>query len=191
MRTREEQETINKACKYHPVTKEELKKLVSNGNTLLRNIDTSKITDMSELFAESNRKSFSGIENWDVSKVTNMRALFAFCSSFNQDLSNWDVSEVEDLSCMFNGCKKFNQDLNSWKFQNLKYFENMFLESAQTLNNVVHSFSESQLLPLGLKLKCKEHFKLFIKRNRVSIFCLLFFLLILFIDLMTGNLPEF
>ncbi len=53
MRTREEQETINKACKYHPVTKEELKKLVSNGNTLLRNIDTSKITDMSELFQES------------------------------------------------------------------------------------------------------------------------------------------
>lgn len=162
----------------------------SKFNQYINDWNTSNVTDMSFVFFNSfcfNQP----LNSWNVSKVWNMRSMFNGCSSFNQPLNNWDVSEVEDLSCMFNGCKKFNQDLNSWKFKNPKYFENMFLESAQTLNNVVHSFSESQLLQLGLKLKCKEHFKLFIKRNRVSIFCLLFFLLILFIDLMTGNLPEF
>ena len=77
MRTKEEQEAINKACKYHPETREELKKLVHNLDVNLGDIDTSEITNMQYLFFCSEREDFSGIEKWDISKsktATNLDA---------------------------------------------------------------------------------------------------------------------
>ena len=54
--------------KFQPKTKEELKELVDNLEINLGDIDTSLITDMSDLFNSTDRKDFSGIEAWDVSK---------------------------------------------------------------------------------------------------------------------------
>ena len=42
--------------KYTPKYKEKLKKLIKNKKIYLGDIDTRKITDMSKLFFESNRK---------------------------------------------------------------------------------------------------------------------------------------
>ena len=102
---------INKNSKmtnnYHPKTKDELKNIIkqkikSEGNECdLNDIDTSNITDMSNLFAYSH---FNGdISKWDVSNVTNMKNMFA-CSKFNNDISNWDVSNVKFNSGMFDNC---------------------------------------------------------------------------------------
>ena len=66
----------SKEYKFHPQSKEELKALVKNLDVNLAEIDTSKITDMSYLFALSNRKDFSGIETWNTSKVESMRSMF-------------------------------------------------------------------------------------------------------------------
>ena len=128
MRTREEQEAINKACIYHPKTKEELQKLVDDPKVDLRKIDTSKITDMSCLisFAQSSRTDFNGIENWDTSHVTDMSGMFYCCDRFNQDISSWDVSSVKDMSHMFWGCKQFNQYIGSWDVGNVKEMQDMF-----------------------------------------------------------------
>ena len=93
---------INKNSKivynYHPKTKDELKDIIkqrieSEGNECnLNDIDTSNITDMSNLFEDSE---FNGnISNWNVSNVTNMSGMFNG-SVFNQDISNWDVSNVK------------------------------------------------------------------------------------------------
>ena len=103
---------INKDIKsyiYHPKTKNELKELVDKLiyergiEADLNDIDTSEITDMSYVFANSN---FNGdISNWDVSKVKDIGGLFEK-SSFtgeNGDISNWDVSNVKDMFLMFNG----------------------------------------------------------------------------------------
>ena len=49
-------------CKYQPKTKDELKQLCKDESVYLGDIDTSLITDMSELFAHSKRQDFSGIE---------------------------------------------------------------------------------------------------------------------------------
>ena len=98
----------NNNYKYFPKTKEELKDIIVNrikaeGNKVdLNDIDVSEITDMSELFRETN---FNGdISKWDVSNVTNMRAMFYGCESFNQDISNWDVSNVVDSDNMLYNC---------------------------------------------------------------------------------------
>ncbi|TEY03879.1 BspA family leucine-rich repeat surface protein, partial [Campylobacter sp. US12a] len=48
--------------KYFPETKEELKTLIKDESIYLGDIDTSNITDMSYLFANSDRTDFSGIE---------------------------------------------------------------------------------------------------------------------------------
>ena len=128
---------INKDIKsynYHPKTRSELKELVyklidERGNDAnLNDIDTSEITDMTELFAKS---SFNGdISNWDVSNVKNMTWMF-YDSDFTGetgDISNWDVSNVEKMYCMFMK-SNFNGDISNWDVNNVKNMTWMFENS--------------------------------------------------------------
>ena len=126
MRTKEEQEAINKACKFHPTTKAELQELVDDPKVYLGDIDTSQITDMSDLFAFSNRTDFSGIEKWNTSNVTDMGNMFEECTNFNQPLNNWDVSNVTSMRDMFANCVDFNQDISSWDVANVTDMSGMF-----------------------------------------------------------------
>ena len=89
---------------YHPKTRDELRQLVyklmeeRGDDANLNDIDTSEITDMSELFYLS--KFNVDISNWNVSNVKNMGGMF-YKSKFNGDLSNWDVSNVKNMKDMF------------------------------------------------------------------------------------------
>ena len=62
----------------------------------------------------------------DTSKITNMSNLFMNCE-YDIDVSNWDVSNVTTTFCMFVGCKKFNSDLSNWDVSNVKNMNNMFI----------------------------------------------------------------
>ena len=111
---------------YQPTSKESLLGLLSNPEIKLEEIDTSKITDMSYLFANSKRTDFSGIEKWNTSNVTDMDFLFGNCENFNQDISNWDVGKVTNMFCMFKGCECFNQDISKWNVSNVTDMSSMF-----------------------------------------------------------------
>ena len=63
-------------AKYSPKTKDELVELINDESVNLGDIDTSAITDMSGIFAGSERTDFSGIEKWDTSNVENLGAMF-------------------------------------------------------------------------------------------------------------------
>ena len=127
-------ENVKRKFKYHPETKEELLKLCRDESVYLGDIDTSKITDMSDLFRGNDEikikhgRDFSGIESWDVSNVKNMGGMFAN-SPFNQDISSWDVSNVTDMRWMFSD-SSFNQDISSWDVSNVKNMSSMFYNSS-------------------------------------------------------------
>ena len=125
-------ENVKRKFKYHPVTKEELLKLCRDESVYLGDIDTSKITDMSNLFEEIHGRDFSGIELWNVSNVKNMEAMFQN-SDFNQNISSWDVSNVTNMSSMFSG-SSFNQDISSWDVSNVKLMYGMFSDSSFNQN---------------------------------------------------------
>ena len=114
-----------------PKTKDELKDIIDKtikeqGNKCdLNFIDTSLITDMSEMFADSK---FNGdISKWNVSNVKNMRYMFSD-SKFNGDISNWNVSNVENMECMFYD-SKFNGDISKWNVSNVTNTFGMFAKS--------------------------------------------------------------
>ncbi|WP_157151212.1 BspA family leucine-rich repeat surface protein [Brachyspira sp. SAP_772] len=130
--------------KYKPQTKEELQKLVEDESIYLGDIDTSLITDMSNLFHESLRKDFSGIGNWNVNNVTSMRGMFYNCYSFNEDISKWNVSNVKNMELLFYNCINFNQPLDKWKTSNLENSSCMF-RYAEKFNQNVNHFNMSKV----------------------------------------------
>lgn len=97
-----------------PKNKNELSDIITNAFKIkqydLNFIDTSKITDMSELFININHN--FDVSKWDVSNVTNMSKMFYYCKNFDCDLSNWDVSSVINMRDMFNDCDKMS--IPSW-----------------------------------------------------------------------------
>lgn len=115
----------------YPENKEELLNLIKKEvkaqgfDCDLNFIDTSKITDMSNLFADI-RVGNPDITTWNTSNVTNMDYMFWFCTKFNCDISKWDVSKVETMNHTFDGCKSFNQDLELWDISSLKSKKSIF-----------------------------------------------------------------
>ena len=121
-------------CKYFPKTKPELEKIIKqlfdeNGYDVdLNIIDTSKITDMSYLFDNTEFHKFCGdVSQWNVSNVENMDSLFFGCYDFDCDLSQWNVSQVEGMEFMFGGCENFKgRGLEKWNVSKVKNMEAMF-----------------------------------------------------------------
>ena len=111
--------------KYFPETRYELRKLVCNESIKLWEIDTSKITDMHNLFYQSERKDFTGIEDWNVSNVKDMSGMFKY-TPVNHNLNKWDVSKVENMHKMFFSAVFFNQDISNWNVSNVKDMSHMF-----------------------------------------------------------------
>ncbi|WP_336614452.1 BspA family leucine-rich repeat surface protein, partial [Campylobacter sp. RM9332] len=121
--------------KYKPRTRIELCELVRDESVYLGDIDTSLITDMSWLFHWSNRKDFSGINEWDTSNVTDMSYMFYGCVNFNQPV-NFDTSKVTSMENMFFQCENFNQLLNfdTRKVENMKSMFEGCINFNQSLN---------------------------------------------------------
>lgn len=127
--------TEAKKKKYFPTDKKELLDLVNKriNNAIkkhhydinLNDIDTSKITDMTYLFATKEDIQKLDISEWDVSNVTNMTCMF-MGSEFGGDISKWDVSKVENMREMFKQANYFNCDISGWNVSNVKDMRGMF-----------------------------------------------------------------
>ena len=115
-----------RAGKYKPKRKWQLSLLILDENVKLGDIDTSLITDMSELFAWTKRKDFSGISSWNVSNVEDMSSMLCLCNDCNEPIGCWDIRKVEKMDRMFEYCRSFNQPLDRWDAKRLKTAIDMF-----------------------------------------------------------------
>ncbi|WP_276891032.1 BspA family leucine-rich repeat surface protein [Helicobacter japonicus] len=109
----------HKELSFIPLNTFELKVLVEIEEVHLGQIDLSYIKSLAALFADcawwwTNRKDFSGIEQWDTSKINDMCKLFVGLKDFKADLSKWNVSSVKNFESMFEDCESFESDLSKW-----------------------------------------------------------------------------
>jgi len=95
-----------------------------NVNSSLRSWDTSNVTNMSQMFQNSSG-TISGLSDWDVSKVTDMRFMFRH-TSFNDFIHDWDVSSVTNMQQMFYENKSFNKPIGNWDVSNVTNMSEMF-----------------------------------------------------------------
>lgn len=108
--------------------------------------DTSNVTDMDYMFANSN---FNGDLNnsWNVSNVVNMSQMFLNNIYFNYDLDVWDTSKVTDMQSMFQGAIGFNGALDAWshKTSNVINMQRMF-QDAGSFNQPLNSWDVSNVV---------------------------------------------
>ena len=142
--TKKDLEKLKSGDKYKPNKRDELKALVKDESINLKDIDISLITDMSFVFSDSERKDFSGIEDWDMSKVTNTNYMFYNAKNFNHPLNKWDMSNVSSMKGMFYEAQSFNQPLDKWDTSNVTNMSKMF-HKALSFNKPIENWDVSNV----------------------------------------------
>ncbi|TLD88505.1 BspA family leucine-rich repeat surface protein [Helicobacter sp. MIT 03-1614] len=142
--TKKDLEKLKSGDKYKPNKRDELKALIKDESINLKDIDISLITDMSFVFSDSERKDFSGIEDWDMSKVTNTNYMFYNAKNFNHPLNKWDMSNVSSMKGMFYEAQSFNQPLDKWDTRNVTNMSEMFYYT-RSFNQPLESWNVSNV----------------------------------------------
>ena len=91
-------------------------------------LDTSNVTDMSDMFSWCDSLTSVNLCGLDTSNVKDMSYMFASCDNLVKvDMSTLDTSKVEDMSNMFSGCDNLTSvDLSSLDTSSVKDMSNMF-----------------------------------------------------------------
>ena len=94
----------------------------------LSNFNTSAVTNMNSMFEDCSSLTSLNVSNFNTSKVTNMNRMFWRCSSLTSlNLSNFNTSAVTDMSEMFSGCSRLTSlNLSNLNTSAVKYMGSMF-----------------------------------------------------------------
>ena len=154
--------TLYGKWEYTPADKAQLLTLITETGAFDENItinlnfiNTSNITDMSEMFDDVIFN--ADISKWDVSNVTNMRAMFNETYTFNQDISDWDVSNVTNMSYMFSVTDSFNQDISNWDVSNVTNMDGMFW-GAENFNQDISNWDVSNVTNMRAMFRYSDNF---------------------------------
>ena len=92
-----------------------------------KNIDTSNMTSMKEMFYSCNNVAELDLKSFNTSSVTNMSSMFQFCRKLKKiDLSTFDTSKVTTMGSMFHNCSFTTLDLNNFNTSKVTIFAFMF-----------------------------------------------------------------
>ena len=103
--------------------------------------NTSKVNDMFSMFYFCESLTTLDVSKWDTSNVTNMGSMFIYCNALTTlEVSNWNTSNVTDMSYMFNGSNKLaSLDVSNWDTSNVTNMRYMFryCSSLTTITGVI------------------------------------------------------
>ena len=87
----------------------------------LRNLNTSEVISMQDMFANCGKLTALDLSQFNTSNVTNMGGMFFNCSTLTSlDLSTFDTSKVDNMKDMFSGCKFTIFSVSSgWTMENV------------------------------------------------------------------------
>ena len=113
----------------------------------LRNVDTSKVTSMSNWFYECSSLKHVDLSNFNTSNVISMDAMFERCTNLQElDLSKFDTSKVRNMRYMFNGCESLKElDLQNFNTSQVTNMERMFAKCRGLEKLNVTSFNTSKV----------------------------------------------
>ena len=94
----------------------------------LENLNTSEVTDMSDMFYYCTSLKEIDVSNFNTSKVTDMEYMFYHCEQITDlDLSGFDTSNVTSMSNMFAGCYQIPYiDVSNFNTSKVRLFVMMF-----------------------------------------------------------------
>ena len=122
----------------------------------LSNVDTSNVTDMSNMFNIGNASELSpltylDISSFDTSNVTDMSLMFRSCELLTSlDLSSFDTSNVTDMYGMFAFCLSLTSlDLSSFDTSNVTDMYGMFSRCESLPSLDLSSFDTSNVTNMG------------------------------------------
>ena len=125
----------------------------------LSNIDTSNVTNMSEMFLMCSNLTSLNISGFDTSNVTDMGYMFNGCSNLTSlDLSGFDTSRVTDMGGMFGYCTNLTSlDLSGFDTSNVTDMYDMF-EGCENLTSLdVSGFDTSNVTDMSYMFsRCKK-----------------------------------
>ena len=103
--------------------------------------DTSKVTDMSDMFCGCSSLTKLDVSNWNTSNVTKINGMFYGCSVLTKlGVSNWNTSNVTNINSMFYGCNKLiTLDVSNWDTSKVIDMSLMFCdcETLTTITGVI------------------------------------------------------
>lgn len=125
----------------------------------LKNLDTSHVTNMGEMFRYCCELKALDLSSFNTSQVTDMYYMFENCQNLTElNLSSFDTSKVTDMSNMFDDCYKLEKlDVSSFNTSQVTDMDDMF-EHCYNLTAVdVSSFNTSNVIRMNDMFKdCYE-----------------------------------
>ena len=113
----------------------------------LENLDTSQVTNMSDMFVYCESLHSLDLINWDTSQVTDMNWMFYCCTGLtNLDVSHFDTSQVTNMSAMFEDCYNLTSlDVSHWDTSQVTMMELMFVACNKLTDLDVSHWDTSQV----------------------------------------------
>ena len=117
----------------------------------LQNLDTSYVTNMSDMFSWMSSLTELDLSSFDTSNVTNMSYMFYNVSSLTElDLSSFDTSNVTDMSDMFYVMSSLTAlDLSSFDTSNVANMNSMFFAMESLIELDLSSFDTSNVTDMS------------------------------------------